>query len=289
MKKITLAVVQYALSMFSNFEEYSDKIHRLVSDAKKQEGDLVLFAEYAGAEITGWLKGETLAQFEQMQDYLPRYLDLHQQLADQFQIYIQAGTIPVKENNHYKNRAYFFGPNSSVAFQDKLYLTPFELALGQMKASDTLTLFDTAFGKIGITICYDSEFPHLAHQLAAAGANLILVPSCTETMHGFNRVAISCRARALENQLYVAQSPLVGSLSSSDLIDANVGRAGIFSPPDLGFTDDGIVKQGNLNADEMIIETLEWRKIERVRSRGQMRNFSDMQLPHQFTLQTKTV
>jgi predicted amidohydrolase len=289
MKKLTLAVTQYALNTFSSFEEYSDKIHRLVSSAKKQASDLVLFAEYAGAEITGWLKGGTLAQFEQLQDYLPRYLDLHQQLADQFQIYIQAGTIPVKENNHYKNRAYFFGPNSKVAFQDKLYLTPFEIALGQMRASDTLTVFDTAFGKIGINICYDSEFPHLAHQLAAAGANLILVPSCTETMHGFNRVSISCRARALENQLYVAQSPLVGSLSASELIDANVGRAGIFSPPDLGFTDDGIVKQGNLNADEMIIETLEWRKIERVRSRGQMRNFSDMQLPQQFTLQTKTV
>lgn len=289
MKQITLAVVQYSLTIHSGFDDYADKIKILIQNAKNQRADLVLLAEYAGAEMTGWLTGNPVSQFEQLQTFLPSYLDLFQQLAKQFNIYIQAGSIPFKDKDYFKNRAYLFSPHHAPVYQDKIYLTPFEQALKKMRGSDTVTLFDTALGKIGIVICYDSEFPHLTHELAKAGANLILVPSCTETLHGFNRVAISCRARALENQLYVAQSPLVGAFAKSEVIDVNVGKAGIFAPPDLGFTEDGILKEGQLNANEMIVATLDWSKIEKVRARGQMRNFSDMQLPHSFTLQTKTV
>jgi hypothetical protein len=49
----------------------------------------------------------------------------------------------------------------------------FEAEAGRFPASaidSPRRLFDTALGRIGITICYDSEFPLIARALVQAGA-----------------------------------------------------------------------------------------------------------------------
>ena len=79
-------------------------------------------------------------------------------------------------------------------------MTRFENEQWLISAGDEIRVFDTDFGKIAINICYDSEFPLIARQQVEAGADLILVPSCTDTQAGFHRVRLGCQARALENQ-----------------------------------------------------------------------------------------
>ena len=66
-----------------------------------------------------------------------------------------------------------------------------------------------------------------------AGAWLVLAPSCTDTMHGFNRVRFSAAARALESQCYVAVTPTVGLAPWSAALDVNRGFAAVFPPPPL--------------------------------------------------------
>jgi predicted amidohydrolase len=63
--------------------------------------------------------------------------------------------------------------------------------------------------KLGLLICYDLEFPENARRLALAGAELILVP--TANMVPFDFVAdVTVRARAFENQCYVAYANYCG-------------------------------------------------------------------------------
>ncbi len=63
--------------------------------------------------------------------------------------------------------------------------------------------------KLGFLICYDLEFPENARRLALAGADLILVP--TANMIPFDFVAdVTVRARAFENQCYVAYANYCG-------------------------------------------------------------------------------
>jgi len=63
--------------------------------------------------------------------------------------------------------------------------------------------------KVGFLICYDLEFPENARRLALAGAELILVP--TANMVPFDFVAdVTVRARAFENQCYVAYANYCG-------------------------------------------------------------------------------
>jgi 5-aminopentanamidase len=63
--------------------------------------------------------------------------------------------------------------------------------------------------KLGMLICYDLEFPENTRRLALAGAELILVP--TANMVPFDFVAdVTVRARAFENQCYVAYANYCG-------------------------------------------------------------------------------
>ncbi|NMX63461.1 carbon-nitrogen hydrolase family protein [Pseudomonas sp. WS 5079] len=63
--------------------------------------------------------------------------------------------------------------------------------------------------KLGFLICYDLEFPENTRRLALAGAELILVP--TANMVPFDFVAdVTVRARAFENQCYVAYANYCG-------------------------------------------------------------------------------
>ena len=63
--------------------------------------------------------------------------------------------------------------------------------------------------KLGFLICYDLEFPENTRRLALAGAEVILVP--TANMVPFDFVAdVTVRARAFENQCYVAYANYCG-------------------------------------------------------------------------------
>jgi len=74
---------------------------------------------------------------------------------------------------------------------------------------DDFPLVELNGWKLGFLICYDLEFPENTRRLALAGAELILVP--TANMVPFDFVAdVTVRARAFENQCYVAYANYCG-------------------------------------------------------------------------------
>jgi predicted amidohydrolase len=141
--------------------------------------------------------------------------------------------------------------------QEKRQMTRFESERWGIAAGAPPSVFETPWGPIGIAICYDAEFPKLVRAQVEAGAWLILAPSCTDTLAGFNRVHFSARARALENQCYVAITPTVGEAPWSAALDVNRGRAGVFGPMDRGFPADGILAEGQMDAPGWVFCTLD--------------------------------
>lgn len=112
---------------------------------------------------------------------------------------------------HMLNTAYYFTPNGNVFEQDKIHRTRWEREKWNTDAGDKLHLFETPFGKIAILICYDIEFPELARMVCEAGADILMVPSCTDDRQGFLRVRYCCHARAIENQVFVVMTSTVGN------------------------------------------------------------------------------
>lgn len=85
-----------------------------------------------------------------------------------------------------------------------------ELDRGMFSAGEQApALFELNDWKVGMLICYDLEFPENARRLAAAGAELILVPTANMVPYGFI-AEVTVRSRAFENQCYVAYANYCG-------------------------------------------------------------------------------
>ena len=283
--KLTLAAAQYDIGFFQHFDDFSHKLAQWFSQAKAQGAELLVFPEYGSMELSS-LFGEAVysdlnKQLYAMQSLYQDYRACYQQLAKEHNVFVLAASFPLlTEDNIFRNRAELFSPEGSVGFQDKLIMTRFENEKWLIHPGQDLAVFNTDIGTLGVNICYDSAFPMFARQQAEAGAQLILVPSCTDGMAGFNRVKIGCQARALENQCFVVQSPTVKDALWSPAVDANTGRAGIYAPIERDISDDGIIAQGQNQQAQWLCATIDLNEVTRLRQEGQVLNYRDW--PRQF-------
>ena len=68
---------------------------------------------------------------------------------------------------------------------------------------DHISVIDTPFGKIGLTICYDLRFPDLFRAMRLAGAEIITVPSAFTKVTGEAHWQVLLQARAIETQCVI--------------------------------------------------------------------------------------
>ncbi|MCD8525998.1 MAG: carbon-nitrogen hydrolase family protein [Alphaproteobacteria bacterium] len=273
MTAFKIALAQYPIDFFDDFSTYETKLEKWVSEAVAQNAALLVFPEYGSMELTSLLsenvRNDLHASVDALMDFWDNYERLHQKLAQQYNVHILASSFPKNR----KNIAALYGPSGKIGEQGKCIMTRFEREEWNIEASNGAHVFETELGKIGIAICYDSEFPLLVRTLAEKGAELILAPSCTDTVAGYMRVRIGCQARALENQCYVAQSSVVGEALWSPATDINIGAAGLFGPPDVGFPETGIIAEGTLNEPGWVYGDVHLSKVGSVRRHGRVLNY----------------
>lgn len=238
---------------------------------------LLVFPEYGGMELAALfpepVPSDLACQLEAVASLVPEVTALHAALARRHGVYILGASLPAQIGpGRFHNRAFLYGPDGGFGFQDKIVMTRFEREQWGVSGGETLKLFDTALGRIGVCLCYDIEFPLLARALAEAGAELILAPSCTDTRHGYWRVRVGAQARALENQCLVVQAPTVGDAAWSPAVDENHGAAAVYGPPDLGFPDDGVLAIGQLDRPGWVHAEVDPDRIAAVRRAGQVLN-----------------
>jgi predicted amidohydrolase len=80
---------------------------------------------------------------------------------------------------------------------------------------------------IGLSVCYDVRFPELYRILALEGALLVTVPAHFTLYTGKDHWNVLLRARAIENQLYVAAAAQIGETQPGKL---SYGRSLIADP-----------------------------------------------------------
>jgi predicted amidohydrolase len=272
-----IATAAYPLDPLPDWAAYNAKLTDWVASAAGQGAELLVFPEYgalelsmlAGPEVAGDLEGCLRATSDLMIDVD----DLHADLAARYCVHILAASAPVFDDAigaRPVNRARLFAPGGGRGIQDKQIMTRFERAPWDVVPGGNLQIFDTALGKLAILICYDSEFPLLAR--AVVGAEVLLVPSCTDTLAGYSRVRIGSMARALEAQCVSVMSSIVGEAPWSPAVDVNVGMGGIFGPPDIGFPPTGVIAEGTLNQPGWTIDEVDLARVAHVRADGGVLN-----------------
>ncbi|GAJ29691.1 carbon-nitrogen hydrolase family protein [Acidomonas methanolica] len=276
-RPLRLGAYAWPVERIATMDEYAAHLDRVVAEGARQ-ADLLLMPEYACMEAAAALTGGSADPTAELAAIVARsdeILDIMIAAARKHGVWLMPGTLPRPEPGYVRNRAPLIAPDGRVALQDKHVMTRFETEAWGVQAGAPPGVFDTPWGMIGTAICYDSEFPMLTRAQVETGAWLILVPTCTDTMHGFNRVRVSAQARALENQCFVAVAPTVGDAPWLATLDENRGQAGIYGPIDRGFPSDGIIAEGPLNAGGWAVATLDPTVLEDVRQNGAVRNCRD--------------
>lgn len=272
-----IAAAAYRPEWHPTERELNAKLDKWVSEAAGNGAQLLIFPEYGGCEaaLVGTPADVSPAEWaKKMCDAAQDWLDLHIALAKKYSVHILAGSLCVHVGTRIVNRAYMVSPTGHVAWQDKLILTPYERNEMGINPGAEVKLLDTALGRIGVLICYDSEFPLQARAMCEGGADMILVPSATDLPAGQTRVRQSCRARAIENQCLIVQAPVLGPVRDCDVLDTGTGRVGFFCPPDHGLPEDGIVAEGKTDSAAWVYAEVDPRAIAAPRETGQVGNFS---------------
>ena len=294
---VRVAAAQYVVEHVSSADALYAKLDRWVAEATSNGARLVVFPEFSGMEFASLRERRTASdrrspdrhrlgplpvmvqtrrnepsldwETAAIQSVLPEFIAIHAELAMRHAAYILAGSLPVRQDGAGTyNRAYFFTPEGTVGYQDKIVPTRWEREVWGIAGGDQIKTFETDFGPIGVAICYDVEFPLIARLQAEAGARIVLVPCCCDSLRGYHRVRVGARARALENQAYVIQSPTVGEASWSGVLGTTAGSAGIYGPPDLGPLVNGVIAQGPYDAPLWVYAELDLGALDRIRRGG---------------------
>ena len=276
---LKVASAQYPIGQPKSLGEWQSKIATWVKTGAATGAELLVFPEYAAIEQAAAfgpeIYGDLEATLTKVAELAASRVALHAELAKKHNVHILVGSGPVlKSDGTFVNAAQLVTPKGAIGEQEKLIMTPFEHDWG-MSAGGPVRIFKTDLGTLGIAICYDSEFPLLVHAMAKAGADVVLVPSCTERISGYHRVRTACLARALENTIATVQSPTVGDAPWSPAVDFNSGAAGIYVPSEHGVSENGVLAEGKLNAAQWVTATIDLARLKRVRSSGEMRNARD--------------
>jgi predicted amidohydrolase len=274
---LRIATAAYSFVQSNTWSSYTEQLSAWLDVACEDGAQLLVLPEYAAMEMAS-LGGATVAA--DLSASLSCVADLAAErrawFADQAQrrgCWIASGSGPVRSGTGYVNQAELHAPDGGCLVQQKLIMTRFERETWGIQAGQGLEVLQTPFGAMGILLCYDSEFPLLARRLIDLGAQWLLVPSCTDTPAGAQRVRIGCQARALENQCVVVRSSSVGAASWCEAIDVNHGTAGIYAPPDRGWPDDGVVAETVMDAPGWATAEIECRNIAAVRQHGAVLNW----------------
>lgn len=276
---LRLGLLQYGVGRPASVADFARALEARLEQGRAQ-ADLLVLPEYACVELGAALAGGGVAdeagELAAMVAAAPEILAAMRDAARRLGVWLLPGTLPLRgQDGRIVNRAPLIAPDGRMAAQDKRAMTRFETERWGVTQGADPKVFDTPWGRIGISVCYDVEFPKHVRTQVEAGAWLILAPSCTDTMHGFNRVRIGAAARAMENQCYVAITPTVGAAPWSAALDVNRGHAAVFGPVDRGFPEDGVLARGALDQDQWVFCTLDPARIAAVREDGQVRNHRD--------------
>lgn len=134
-------------------------------------------------------------------------------LADELGAWLLLGSIAVtlEDDDRFANRSFLIGPDGKIIAQyDKIHMFDVEVGDGQTyresrtyRPGTSAMLAETAFGPVGMTICYDLRFPALYRTLAQAGAQLLTVPAAFTRVTGEAHWHVLMRARAIETGCFV--------------------------------------------------------------------------------------
>ena len=200
-----------ALQMVStpDVERNLDAARTLVARAAAEGARLVILPEYFC--LMGRNDRDKLAVAEPLgEGPIQRMLA---ESAREHAVWLVGGTLPLQsgEEGRAMNANLVFSPaGERVARYDKIHLFRYDNGKEQydegrvLKAGSDPVAFEADGLRVGLSVCYDLRFPELYRALMKPPCDLLCVPSAFTHPTGAAHWEVLLRARAIENQCWVA-------------------------------------------------------------------------------------
>lgn len=216
-------------------------------------------------DLDAWKAAKYLAQYaEAVEGWIKR-------ISDSSGMIIVGGSHFKQTPDGIKNVCAVGVPGVELIFNDKNKPTQYERQMWQIRAGHGLARLPY---NLGVTVCYDSEFPEAGRALAESGTLVQCVPSWTDDQRGFQRVRWSCLARAVENQIFVVHSALVGELGYEP-VPSTYGSTAIIAPSVEPFPAHAVLRETPLNEEGLVITDLDFDLLYEARAKGEVTNWLD--------------
>jgi predicted amidohydrolase len=191
-RKVRLATVNYRPRDSKSSQDNLEQFGQLIDEAARQKADIVCLPEGITAVGTGKSYAEAA---EPIPGPSTRFLA---EYARKHRLYVVAGLYE-RDGKAIYNTSVLLGRDGQLVGKYRKVCLPREEIDGGLTPGKEYPVFDTDFGRVGMMICWDVHFPEVARELAARGAEVILMP-----IWGGNETL--AQARAIENQLYLVAS-----------------------------------------------------------------------------------
>ena len=275
-KVVRLGLIQWQMRPYHDIDSLLQQAEYFIDAVAGYRSDFALFPEFFNAPLMA--KNNHLAESEAIRELARHTAEIVRKFASfsiSYNINIVAGSMPeIKEGKLY-NVGYLCKRDGTVERYEKLHVTPDEAKVWGLQGGDQLKVFDTDCGKVGVLICYDSEFPELSRLLADQGMDILFVPFLTDTQNGYSRVRHCAQARAIENECYVAIAGSVGNLPNVHNMDIQYAQSMVFTPCDFAFPTNGIKAEATPNTEMILIADLDIDLLRELHQFGSVRNRRD--------------
>jgi len=275
-KIIRLGLIQWQMRNYKNLDDLMQQAEFFIDSVSGYRSDFALFPEFFNAPLMA--ENNHLKESDAIRELAKHTAAIVQKfskLAISYNINIITGSMPEIKDDLLYNVGYLCKRDGSTERYEKLHVTPDEAKIWGMQGGSELKTFDTDCGKIGILICYDSEFPELSRLLADEGMDILFVPFLTDTQNGYSRVRHCAQARAIENECYVAIAGSVGNLPRVNNMDIQFAQSMVFTPCDFSFPANGIKAEATPNTEMILIADVDIDLLRELNQFGSVKNLRD--------------
>ncbi len=273
---VRLGLIQWQMRPYADLEELMQQVEYFIDTVSGYRCDFAVFPEFFNAPLMAAYnhlkESDAIRELAKYTEEIKKRLSA---FSISYNINIISGSMPELVGDTLYNVGYLCRRDGSVERYEKIHVTPDEAKVWGMQRGSELKTFETDCGRIGILICYDSEFPELSRLLSDEGMDILFVPFLTDTQNGYSRVRLCAQARAVENECYVAIAGSVGNLPNVENMDIQYAQSAVFTPCDFAFPSNGIKAEATTNTEMILVADVDISLLRELHSFGAVKNLKD--------------
>lgn len=273
---IRIGLVQWQMRPYYKLEDFLQQVEYFTDAVSDYESDFILFPELFNAPLMAKFNNmDSRHAIAELAKFTQPIVEAMSKMAVSYNVNIIAGSMPEFIYDKLYNVSYVLHRSGRIDFTSKIHITPSEEYEWNIQGGNEIKVIETDVAKIGVQICYDSEFPEMSRILADQGMQILFVPFLTDTQNAYNRVRFCAQARAIENECFVAIAGNVGNLPKVANMDLQFAQSAVLTPSDFAFPVNGVKAEATPNTEMIVVSDVDLSLLTELHNHGSVQAMKD--------------